>query len=318
VKNGHIRALESPKRKDIPLNTPLNPGISVFLGMSHQPEYRIRRMTAGEITGIAVQWAMQQGWNPGLHDGNAFAQADANAFWVGLLNEQPIACLSVANYHNSIGFIGFYLVHPDHRHRGYGLRLWNHVLGTQEVKVLAGDGVMEQLENYQKSGFQFAWMNARYTMTHLKKPFNRCPNVRKYQTVAFKDLLTYDTKHFGIKRADYLCAWLEMPNSYPLVYLTEGQLKGLGIIRKCLNGWKIGPLFADTYDIATMLFNELSLHAEIGDTLFLDIPEANPYALQMVQSLGMKSVFKTARLYKGGIPALPLENIYGITSFEFG
>jgi GNAT superfamily N-acetyltransferase len=296
----------------------LIPANSVLLGMSKQPEYQIRRMTAGEINDIAIRWAVQQGWNPGLHDGEAFAKADSNAFWVGLLDGQPIACISLAIYHSRIGFIGFYLVHSDYRHQGYGLRLWNHAIAAQEVEVLAGDGVMEQLENYQKSGFQFAWMNARYTITHLDMPFNKSPYIRKYDPSTFDDLLAYDTKHFGIERAAYLSAWLEMPDSHSLVYRLDGQIMGMGTIRKCLNGWKIGPLFADTFNIAVKLFTELSMQAESGDELFLDIPEANPHALELVRFVGMKSVFKTARLYKGGIPSLPLENIYGITSFEFG
>jgi ribosomal protein S18 acetylase RimI-like enzyme len=286
--------------------------------MSNQPEYLIRRMSANEITDIAITWAVQQGWNPGLHDGETFAKADTNAFWVGLLDGQPIACISLANYQHSIGFIGFYLVHPDYRHQGFGLQLWKYAIAAQEVKVLAGDGVMEQLENYQRSGFEFAWMNARYSSTHLDMPFNKSPFITKYDTATFEEILTYDTKHFGIERAAYLSAWLEMPDSHSLVYRIDGQVMGMGTIRKCLNGWKIGPLFADSLDVALMLFTELSVQAESGDELFLDIPEANPHALELVRRMGMKSVFKTARLYKGGIPTLPLENIYGITSFEFG
>lgn len=286
--------------------------------MSNQPEYHMRRMSADEINDIAIKWAIQQAWNPGLTDGEAFSKADADAFWVGLLDDQPIACISLANYHHSIGFIGFYLVHPDFRHQGYGLQLWKHVIAAQEVKVLAGDGVMEQLENYQKSGFEFAWMNARYTSIHIDQPFEKSLHVSTNNAEIFEDLLIYDTKHFGIERAAYLRAWLEMPNSHSLIYELDGHILGMGVIRKCVNGWKIGPLFADSFDIARVLFTELSMQANEGDELFLDIPEANPFALQLVQDLGMKSVFKTARLYKGGIPSLPLGNIYGITSFEFG
>jgi len=291
---------------------------SVLLSMSKQPEYRIRRMTANEIKDIAIHWAVQQGWNPGLHDGDAFAKADENAFWVGLLDGQPVSCISLANYDHKIGFIGFYLVHPDYRHMGYGLQLWNHAIAAQEVEVLAGDGVMEQLENYQKSGFQFAWMNARYTVTRPDMPFEKSPHIRQYEPSIFNDLLAYDTKHFGIERAAYLKAWLEMPNSHALFFQEDDQIMGMGIIRKCLNGWKIGPLFADTFNIAMRLFTELCIHANSGDDLFLDIPEANPNALELVRYFGMQSVFKTARLYKGGVPSLPLEHIYGITSFEFG
>jgi hypothetical protein len=32
----------------------------------------------------------------------------------------------------------------------------------------------------------------------------------------------------------------------------------------------------------------------------------------------MKMVFETARMYTGEAPALPMERLYGVTSFELG
>ena len=41
-------------------------------------------------------------------------------------------------------------------------------------------------------------------------------------------------------------------------------------------------------------------------------------AIELLESLGMKMVFETARMYKGIVPDLPLPSIYGTTSFELG
>ncbi|NTW99639.1 MAG: GNAT family N-acetyltransferase, partial [Geobacteraceae bacterium] len=51
---------------------------------------------------------------------------------------------------------------------------------------------------------------------------------------------------------------------------------------------------------------------------FLDIPEVNPQAVELVQRHNMKVVFETARMYRGMSPELPLGNIYGVTTFELG
>ena len=55
-----------------------------------------------------------------------------------------------------------------------------------------------------------------------------------------------------------------------------------------------------------------------GAPLFLDVPAVNPAALRLVELHRMKPVFKTARMYNKAFPPLPLDRIYGITSFELG
>ncbi len=97
----------------------------------------------------------------------------------------------------------------------------------------------------------------------------------------------------------------------------NGKLAGYGVIRKCRRGYKIGPLFADREEIAETLF--LALTGRIpGEEFFLDIPEPNAAAGSLVRRHNMQSVFETARMYSGAVPSLPLERIFGVTSFELG
>lgn len=81
--------------------------------------YAIRTMTWQEIN-IAINWAAEEGWNPGLYDADCFYAADPNGFLIGLLGDEPIATISVVKYSNSFGFLGFYMVKPEYR--GKGLR----------------------------------------------------------------------------------------------------------------------------------------------------------------------------------------------------
>jgi hypothetical protein len=52
--------------------------------------------------------------------------------------------------------------------------------------------------------------------------------------------------------------------------------------------------------------------------LTLDIPESNPAAVALAERRGMTSVFETARMYTKEPPALPIEQVFGVTSFELG
>ena len=52
--------------------------------------------------------------------------------------------------------------------------------------------------------------------------------------------------------------------------------------------------------------------------VFLDPPEPNGPAVALAKRYGLEPVFETARMYRGAVPELPLEKIFGITTFELG
>jgi GNAT superfamily N-acetyltransferase len=83
-------------------------------------------MTRDELD-LAVEWAAQEGWNPGLADADCFYAADPQGFQIGYLGEEPVGCISVVRYHDSFGFLGFYIVRPEQRGRGFGYRLGKQV-----------------------------------------------------------------------------------------------------------------------------------------------------------------------------------------------
>jgi hypothetical protein len=52
--------------------------------------------------------------------------------------------------------------------------------------------------------------------------------------------------------------------------------------------------------------------------IFLDTPAVNGAAVDLARGHNMTAVFETARMYAGGKPDLPLDRIFGVTSFELG
>jgi Acetyltransferase (GNAT) domain len=109
-----------------------------------------------------------------------------------------------------------------------------------------------------------------------------------------------------------------MPESHALAIQSQAALTGYGVIRKCRNGYKIGPLFADSSHAAETLFLALIDRVEAGAPVFLDVPEVNPQAVRLAESHGMTPVFSTARMYNRGQPDVRLDRIYGVTTFELG
>ncbi|MEM1440892.1 MAG: hypothetical protein AAGF67_01020 [Verrucomicrobiota bacterium] len=135
--------------------------------------------------------------------------------------------------------------------------------------------------------------------------------------VPFEEIASYDTEVFGCPRGDFLKRWIVMPQATALGFLQDGKLRGVGMIRACREGHKIGPLFGDNPGVAEALFGQLSTTVE-GESLWLDIPENNPDAVALAAKHGMKEVFGCARMNFGGLPDIPWDRIYGITTFELG
>ena len=284
--------------------------------------YTTRTATQDELN-LMMAWAAQEGWNPGLHDAAAFYAADPQGYFLGLLDDEPMACMSAVAYDARFGFLGFYIVKPEYRNQGYGLRLWQHALSHLPTQNIGLDGVVAQQDNYRKSGFQLAYRNIRYEGVGIGAPTNMPVDARHapilpLSHVPFAQLLTYDAAVFPTTRAAFLREWLRHPDSLAVGYLSEGQLRGYGMIRPCRAGYKIGPLCADQPDIAAALLGRLRQWARPDQPVYLDTPETNRAAVRLAESAMMKPIFETARMYSRETPAMDLRKIYGVTTFELG
>jgi ribosomal protein S18 acetylase RimI-like enzyme len=274
--------------------------------------FTVRRMTRAEL-GLAIEWAAREGWNPGLHDAEPFFHTDPHGFFLGLLDDEPVACISAVAYNDAFGFIGFYIVRPEFRGRGFGVRIWNAAVSYLGDRTIGLDGVVARQASYQKSGFRLAHRNVRYEGVGG----GAAPaGIVVLATVPFAEVEAYDGAHFPVLRPHFLRRWITQPESVALAVVKDGALAGYGVVRPCRSGFKIGPLFADSDAIAEVLFSALASRAE--GAVYLDTPEVNPAAIALAERHGMRPMFETARMYTKIAPALPHERIFGITTFELG
>ncbi|MEX0694596.1 MAG: GNAT family N-acetyltransferase [Rhodospirillales bacterium] len=273
-------------------------------------------MTRQEI-GIPVEWAAQEGWNPGLYDGESFYAADPDGFILGLLDGEPVACISAVRYGTSFGFIGFYIVKPEFRGKGYGLQTWNAALHALEGRNIGLDGVVDQQENYRKSGFDLAYRNIRFKGAG-GGDFEAPPEIITLSDVGFETIEAYDRQFFPGPRTAFLRTWINQPGSAFRGFWRAGKLSGYGVLRQCRSGYKIGPLFADSPEQADMLFQSLKATTPAGEPVYLDVPETNTAAVALARRHQMQVVFETARMYTGSAPEISLHSLYGVTSFELG
>jgi GNAT superfamily N-acetyltransferase len=277
--------------------------------------FTIRTMRPDEIP-LAVEWAAAEGWNPGLADAACFASVDPEGFFIAELDDAAAATVSCVNYSARFAFLGFYIVRPDLRGRGFGLRIWNAAIAHAGTRVIGLDGVVAQQDNYRKSGFALAYANVRYGGT-VAAPDAPRADVIALSDVPMADVEADDATVFPAPRSAFLRAWIGAPGHTGCAIMRDGRLAGWGVIRPCRKGFKIGPLVADDRAAAEAVLSALLARVGGGE-IFLDVPSINREAIALAQDFGLAPVFETARMYTGAIPPLRLERVFGVTSFELG
>ncbi|GJM08213.1 MAG: N-acetyltransferase GCN5 [Lysobacteraceae bacterium] len=281
-----------------------------------KPGMHIRKATRDELDSI-IDWAAREGWNPGLNDADCYFQADPDGFLLGTVGGRPIASISAVRYGDDYGFIGFYIVEPEWRGKGFGLQIWNAAIEQLAGRTVALDGVVDQQSNYAKSGFEYAFRNVRYE-GRGDGHANCNQSIIAVKDLPYEHVLAYTSQFFPAARREFDHAWLFQPSAWAVCQLAGDAIVGCGVLRKCRNGFKIGPLLADTEGAAESIYSALKGHVPAGIPFFLDTPEVNEAAITLASRHGMKLSFETARMYLGKAPVLPIERTYGITSFEVG
>ena len=210
---------------------------------------KYRQATRHELR-IAVEWAAREGWNPGLADADVFWGADPGGFVCAERNGEIIATGSVVRYESDYGFMGFFIVRPDLRGQGLGRDFWywRRDLLSSRLKpgaAIGMDGVFAMQPFYAKGGFVFSHRNLR-----MEGIGRACPvdGVVSLTEVPFDAVADFDERHFGFDRREFLEPWIRPKGGLALGVLDGDRLAGMGVIRPCRSGFKIGPLFADNPD----------------------------------------------------------------------
>ncbi len=278
----------------------------------------IRSMRGDEVESLGIELAAREGWNPGLHDAANFRAADADGFLVAEVQGQAVGCISAVSYGGRFGFIGLFIVVPAWRGQGIGRRLWDAGMARLAGHTVGLDGVPAQQDYYRRNGFALAWQNARFAGVAHPCAGAEPAVVVALGSIDFASLCDDDRRVFPAPREAFLRQWVTQPDATGLAWQEAGRLAGWGLIRRCRQGHKIGPLVADTPAIANGLFTALCRRVPAGDIVFLDVPLPNADALELARAHRLHSVFETARMYAGAAPACEWQRVYGITSFELG
>jgi len=274
---------------------------------------KLRRMTAGELPAV-LDWAAEEGWNPGLDDAAAFYATDPGGFFVAEIAGRIVAAISVVNHTGALAFLGLYLCRPDWRGQGIGHALWTHALAHAGARTVGLDGVEAQQGNYRKSGFEPAGRTVRYAGV---LPGRAHPGIGPVLRDDLGTLIAMEAGATGFEKRAFLSAWAsDTETRRTLVCRAAGEIAGFATIRACREGWKIGPLVAGDGAVAAALIETCGRVAH-GAPVMIDVPEPSRWLAGHCAGLGLAPVFGTARMYRGPAPQ-PGPVIAAVATLELG
>ncbi len=292
--------------------------------------FTIRPLKNSDIR-LVTQWAREEGFAPGAGDFGIYRHTDQQGLWIGCLNGVPIGCIAGVRYNKLYGFIGLYLVVPEHRGKGFGIKLWQKAIKHLETLPCVGlEAALNRVEDYAKWGFQSASPTTRWqsigrdtlNLDDINTLNNRSNlNLLEGKEIPSHAVHSYDERRETTPRPHFLSDWLNHPAGQVLALVdNQGFCHGFGRIRPCLlkdrEGWRIGPLLADTPLLAKILLENLII--KHPGVILLDSPGANTNVENLLKELGFKAISQTLRMYRGQQPHISLNDVYGLACLELG
>ncbi|WP_439526818.1 GNAT family N-acetyltransferase [Roseovarius mucosus] len=260
-----------------------------------------------------LDWAAEEGWNPGIDDAAAFYAADPEGFFVAEVDGQPVAAISVVNHSDAHAFLGLYLCRPAFRDQGIGFALWQHAIAHAGTRPLGLDGVPAQEANYAKSGFALVDRTRRLTGTlpvqALTLPLSSPED--------FPALARLDRAATGVCRQRFLRVWVDNIATRKTVLLREAaEVTGFATARRCREGVKIGPIVAPDAMAALHLAGQAA--AALAEPLtIIDVPDGSAAFDAVLRRNGFVEGFGTARMYRGAAPQNG-DTLHAVATLELG
>ena len=191
----------------------------------------------------------------------AFSAPSSTARWSPAFRPSPTA--------TTFGFIGLYICQPEYRGRGLGRAVWDAGMERLGGRTIGLDGVPEQQANYRSMGFVPAYESVRLT----GRPLLNAGTFDVSDEVDLAQISAIDAVCFPAAREGFLKAWLAPPRIVRAISDDRG-LRGYGVVRPCLDGHKVGPLFADSTETAMAIL--AALIEAVDGPVQIDAPLLHP------------------------------------------
>ncbi|WP_392350689.1 GNAT family N-acetyltransferase [Parasynechococcus sp.] len=291
-------------------------------------DLQIRPLQDSDIPTV-VNWARLEDFAPGIGDITIYRNTDRQGIWLGWQGDTPVGCIAGVKYNQCFGFIGLYIVQRDFRGHGHGHQLWETALNhLSDVDCIGLEAAPKLIDHYGEWGFRSDAKTIRWQL-HNRHPEANVQHradqsgleVIRGVNLTMEAVHEYDAKREATPRHHFLTQWLSHPAGDVMTLMDNaGQCHGFARIRPCLlpiaEGWRIGPILADSAELARVLLDRLLI--DHPGVVLIDSPATNQSAAMVLSSLGFKQVSATTRMYRGTVKPLHNDAVFGLACLELG
>jgi GNAT superfamily N-acetyltransferase len=277
---------------------------------------------------MVMNWCKEEEWNVGQYDAAAYYTLDPKGHFLFLLDEQPVGAISIVRYSPHLLAIGPFIVKKEYRNKGYGAQIWQYAIELLEKNNKATAclySVPAQISRYAGSGFKEGFHIQRW-QSFIKKISNldeTTENLKQLNSISIESIIEYDQSIFSVSRKKLLTKFIQNEHIVGFASTDDNRkITGFGLIRPCIQGYRIGPLYANHIENAQKLFKTL-LDKVNNCTVFIDAPSYNPYIEIFTSYFNLDRVSEadTVAMFRGEAPiSLSTNNHknYAICSLEVG
>ena len=221
--------------------------------------------------------------------------------------------------YGALGIVGNMIVDGGHRRRGIGSAILTSVIeflahcGATRIELYA---TSEGRPLYARHGFEL--MGAS-TMVRMPRDIAVAADGIELSDdgpAALSELVAFDAPRFGGNRAAIIAPMLTDPARPLIVARRDRQIVGYGWVRP--DGERVGPLLAETPEIATALVGEAFGRMPSADRLALNLPPGNRRGAARLAQLGGELERWDGRMGRGPQVARRDDTIYGMVVGALG
>jgi len=292
----------------------------------------LRPMTQADIP-LGLRLTSKAGWNQTEADWQMLLAAGFG--FVATYGITTVGTATVVPYGTAFSWIGMVLVDPVYRCRGVGTALLEHVIAeARPYGCVRLDATPQGEPLYTRLGFRAEYGLLRMVRQPQALPrqpqhmpiiadssvlsISGNPVCRALDPARLLDLIAFDAPVFGAVRGGILGALVRNAPRYAVTYLQDDVLRGYCLARSGAVYEQIGPVVADSYEIAEALLL-CALGACDQRPVIVDAASAQSTWVAFLRGLGFAVQRPFTRMVLGDVgPSGMPERQYAIAGPEIG
>ena len=259
------------------------------------------------------------GWNQTEHDWRRFIEMSPEGCFVAEVDGYVVGTVTTVAYENRVSWIGMMLVDPDYRRRGIASLLMNraieHLKGKGTIKL---DATPQGREVYERLGFHEEYGLVRMLAENPLISSEGDGKISPVSEGSLDVILRFDREAFGADRGEIISSLWKQKADIAWKYETDTGLSGYCFGRNGAKFTQIGPLVAESAEIALALLKKAIASSGPG-AYVIDVPDVQHSFVDAVGKAGFEVQRSLYRMFLGEntFPGNP-DLTYAIAGPELG